>query len=108
MASVVYFAGFGALAWHLGLDEFVMQSMSRKDKQYMDGIRNDPYFRKIYLLDTMYYFGISRRLIDKTKAHLEAEEESEFVSGKKDNALWKAAAQMIGERENVPAIHRKD
>ena len=71
-ASVVYFAGFGALAWHIGLDEFVMQSMVKKDKQYINGVKNDPYFRKIYLLDTMYYFGISRRLIDKTKEHLDA------------------------------------
>lgn len=67
MATVVYLAGWVYLAWKLNLNDRVFQSSIKKDKQYTDKIKVDPFFQNFYIINTMKYFNISEKLIKKTE-----------------------------------------
>ncbi len=70
LAMTIYVAGFTYLAYNLNLGDRVFQSVIRKDTEYTNKIKLDPFFQNFYIINTMRYFGISDRLIKKTEEEL--------------------------------------
>lgn len=66
----LYFAGFVYFAWNLNLNDRVFQSCIKKDVEYTNKIKLDPFFQDFYIINTMQYFGISEGLIKKTQDEL--------------------------------------
>lgn len=66
LAMTIYVAGFTYLAYNLNLGDRVFQSVIKKDTDYTNKIKLDPFFQNFYIINTMRYFGISERLIKKT------------------------------------------
>lgn len=72
VAIGLYFVGFVYLAWDLNLNDRMFQSCIKKDIDYTNKIKLDPFFQDFYILNTMRYFGISDKLIKKTEDELRA------------------------------------
>lgn len=70
LAAGLYFGGFIYFAWNLNLNDRVFQSCIKKDTDYHNRIKLDPFFQNFYILNTMHYFGISEQLIKKTEEEL--------------------------------------
>lgn len=66
LALTFYLAGFAYFAYNLNLGDRVFQSCIKKDKDYIDRIKLDPFFQDFYIINIMQYFGISDELIKKT------------------------------------------
>lgn len=67
LALTCYLGGFAYFAYNLNLGDRVFQSCIRKDKDYMNKIKVDPFFQDFYIINIMQYFGISDDLIKKTE-----------------------------------------
>lgn len=67
LALGIWFAGFLFLAYYIDLGDRVFQSCIKKDDDYTNRIKLDPFFQKFYIINTMHYFGISEGLIKKTE-----------------------------------------
>ena len=70
LAMGLYLAGFTYLAYNLNLGDIVFQSCIRKDQDYINKIKLDPFFQDFYIINIMQYFGISDQLIKKTEEEL--------------------------------------
>lgn len=67
MVLGLYLVGFTYLAYNLNLGDRVFQSCIRKDADYINKIKLDPFFQNFYVINIMHYFGISQALIKKTE-----------------------------------------
>jgi hypothetical protein len=58
------------LAWRLNLNDRVFQSCIQKDAEYTAKVKLDPFYQDFYIINTMRYFGISDKLIERTQVEL--------------------------------------
>ena len=66
IAIGLYLGGFVYMAMKLNFGDKMFQSYTKKDEDYANKIKLDPFFHNFYIINTMKYFGISEKLMQKT------------------------------------------
>ena len=66
----LYIGGFVYMGMKLNVGDRILQSSIKKDEDYTNKIKLDPFFQNFYILNIMRYFGISEKLMKKTEEEL--------------------------------------